>query len=238
MCGRATLTTPPEDLAEIFGLAEVPALAPRFNIAPTQPIAIVRATKPAEPPARRLELVHWGLVPHWAADARDAARHINARAETLFTKPAFRDAARDRRCLVVVDGFFEWKADPARRGKKEPFWIRRPDGKPFALAGVWDAWTSRAPGPPVALETCAVVTIAPTPAIARIHDRMPLVLEPDAYAAWLDPRATSREAIAHLLDAPVRTELVAVPVSTRVNDVKNDDPSCIAPAEQGTLFRP
>jgi putative SOS response-associated peptidase YedK len=229
MCGRATLTTPGEELAEAFGLSEVPALAPRFNLAPTQPMAVIRAGR-----TRRIELLRWGLVPFWANDTKDGARHINARGETLFDKPVFREAARARRCLVIVDGFYEWKGEASRK-HKQPFFVRRADGKPFALAGLWDRWLSRDPGPPQALETCAIVTVPPVSTIASLHDRMPLVLDPDQYDRWLDANVTKPEDLAEILKRAPRAELVVVPVSTRVNDVRNDDPSCIAPAEQATL---
>jgi putative SOS response-associated peptidase YedK len=228
MCGRATLTTPADELAEAFGLAETPSLTPRFNIAPTQPMAVVRGG-----PTRRLELLRWGLVPFWAKSPKEGAAHINARAETLFDKPAFREAARARRCLVLIDGFFEWK----KEGKeKTPFLIRRADRKPLALAGVWERWFSRDPGPPQQLETCAVVTVPPTSVVAALHDRMPLVLSPGDIDRWLDPRLQSRDALADLLERPPEVELVSVPVGRWVNDVRNDDPRCIEPEAPLRLF--
>ena len=137
MCGRATLSTPPEDLAALFDLDVVPPLLPHYNLAPTQSLAIIRVP-------RRLELLRWGLVPWWAEDPKIGAKLINTRADSVFEKPAFREAVRTRRCLVIVDGFYEWQARGkitpagASKGKKQPFYVRRRDGRPFALAGLWE----------------------------------------------------------------------------------------------------
>jgi putative SOS response-associated peptidase YedK len=224
MCGRATLSSPPDDLAEVFGLDEVPLLTPHYNLAPSQDIAIIR-TLPGRT-GRRIELLRWGLVPWWADDPKVGYKTINARSETVMSAPAFREPIRQRRCLVVVDGFYEWKREGRR---KQPFLIRRQDGKPFALAGLWDRWKPKgAPRDAPRLETCSVVTVDPQAEILPLHDRMPLILPEDEWSAWLDPELTDPQQIAPLLsrrDMP----LVLFPVSDVVNSPANDDPRCIEP---------
>lgn len=223
MCGRATLSAPPEDLRELFGLDEAPALAPRFNIAPTQPIAIVRATLP-----RRIELVRWGLIPPWAHDLREGAKLVNVRAETVAKR--FGDAFRSGRCLIAVDGFYEWQT---RGTIRQPYFVTRRDKKPFALAGLAGRWVSRESGE--SFESAAVVTVASQAPLDQIHDRMPLVLAASEHEQWLRGEAADAAA---LLPRPAASieELVFHPVSTRVNSPANDDAACIAPPEQGLLF--
>ncbi len=208
MCGRATLTLPPEDLAQLFALLEVPDLAPRYNIAPTQPIAVVRNLG-------HLELLRWGLVlPNVEAKG---ARGINVRVESVARAPSYRDSFRSRRCLVIVDGFYEWKGE----GKeKQPFLIRRQDQKAFALAGIWDRSVTE---DGEILETCAVITGPAQGVIRDLHDRMPLIVTNSGFVRWLDP---SREDIADLLK-PSAADLVAHPVSTLVNSPANDVPRCL-----------
>jgi putative SOS response-associated peptidase YedK len=211
MCGRTVLSTPPDDLREIFGLEEMPELTPRYNVAPSQPIAVVR-----EP--RRLELLRWGLA------SKPGTHHagINVRIETVARAPAYRASFQSRRCLIVVDGFFEWH----RQGKtSHPFLLRRPDGKPFALAGIWDR-SITADGEVV--DACAVITRPAEGPVAEIHDRMPLILVPEQYEAWLDRQ--QRDA-ARLL-VPGSMDLAAGRVSLFVNNPANDDRRCIAPPEE------
>ncbi|MGH7436082.1 MAG: SOS response-associated peptidase [Polyangiaceae bacterium] len=211
MCGRTTLSTSPADLRAAFGLEEMPELGPRYNVAPSQPIAVLR-----EP--RRLELLRWGLASKPGAHSAG----INVRIETVARAPAYRSSFQTRRCLIVVDGFFEWR----RQGKaSQPFLLRRPDGKPFALAGIWDRSVT-ADGEVV--EACAVITRAAEGPVAEIHDRMPLILVPEQYDAWLDRRSHD----ASRLLVPGAMELVAGRVSTVVNSPANDDPRCIAPPEE------
>lgn len=231
MCGRATLAAPPEDLAETFGLEHVPLLTPHYNIAPTQGMAVVRAVP--ETKARRMDLLRWGLIPWWAEDASIGSRFINARSETIVGSKAFGEPLRKRRCLVVVDGFYEWQ----KQGKtKQPFYVHRKDGKPFALAGVWERWRPKdAAKDAPRLETCTVITTTPTAQISRLHDRMPLILPPEAWDAWLDPDRTSDEAIAPLL-AHRDVELEMYPVSTMVGSPANDDPRLIERIPDTTLF--
>jgi len=203
-----------------FALGEMPDhLEPRYNIAPSQPVLVIPNRGP-----RRLRPARWGLVPHWAADPAIGHRLINARAETLATRPAFRDAVALRRCLIPADGFYEWQRAGGRR--TQPFYVRRRDGSPFAFAGLWDVW--RAPdGERIA--SCTIVTTDSNALLAPIHDRMPVILDEVAYDAWLDPRPRAAAALEGLLVPFAAAPLEAYPVSTLVNTPANDDPQCIAP---------
>lgn len=229
MCGRYQLT-PPADWEEAYDVAEPPEVVPRFNIAPTQPVIAVR---PRRTGGREAAWLRWGLVPSWADDPSLGARAINARAETLATRPAFRDAFRSRRCLIPATGFYEWR----RTGKvRQPYLIGL-GGTPFAFAGLWDRWSG--PGGPV--ESCTIVTTDANAQVAPLHDRMPVLLDRADYERWLDPAA--RPADLSSLLRPWRGELLVQPVSTRINDVENDDPDSARvvdppPPEptQGTLF--
>lgn len=228
MCGRAALTTSPEDLREIFGLDEKPDLTARYNVTPSQPMMVRREQGGAH--RRILEPLVWGLVPSWAEDRKMGQRLTLARLETVATAPAFREAVRHRRCLVVVDAFYEWKREG--KGASRPFVFRRPDARPFALAGLWEKWVSR---DGEVVESCAVLTQAARPPVLDVHDRMPLVLPPEAWDAWLDPARTDPASLLVPRDA----ELVPTEVSARVNDPRNDDPGCFAPPGppvQGSLF--
>lgn len=232
MCGRYSLTTPVEAMAGLFDFAERPNLAPRYNIAPTQEIAVVLRRDDG---ARGLRFMRWGLAPSWAKEIGGAPL-INARAETVADKPSFRTSFRSRRCLVPADGYFEWRTTAPG---KQPYRIVLKDGGVFAFAGLWDVWRSPEG---MAMESCAFLTLAPNPMLAAIHDRMPAILPPASFAAWLDPK-TEAAALAALL-APYPQELMrAYPVSKRVGQVANDDPGIIEevapaapPAPQGTLF--
>ena len=237
MCGRTALTTSPEDLREALGLDETPRIEPHYNVPPSQPLYVVRILR--DTPGKRLETLRWGLVPFWADDPKIGNRLALARTETALTAPAFRDAIRRHRCLVVVDGFYEWKHAAGSGGKKarppsQPFFLKRSDGKPFTLAGVWDRWI--APDGEV-VESCAILTQPARAPADAIHDRMPLVIEPAERDAWLDRTRSEPEAIAPML-APHSPDLVAYAVSTRVNDPRHDDPSCqqAEEAQQRDLF--
>ena len=228
MCGRFTLTAPPEQIGELFDLDEMPDLRPRFNASPGQEVATIRARPEA---GRRLELRHWGLVPRWAKDARIGSRLINARSETAAEKPAFRDAMRRRRCLVPADGFYEWAASGP--GPKQPHHIRRPDGGVFAIAGLYERWQA---ADETWLESCTLLTTAANAKLAPIHGRMPVILTPADWALWLDPAAEATEQLVRLL-VPAPNELLeARPVGLRVNRPEHDDRECLAPPEQGRLF--
>jgi putative SOS response-associated peptidase YedK len=220
MCGRYTLSTPGDLVAELVALEEAPQLTPRYNIAPTQEAPVVRL----EPDGRRrLDLLRWGLVPHWAADPGIGNRLINARAETVAAKPAFRDAFRRQRCLVVADGFYEWRPEG---GGKRPYHLRRLDRRPFALAGLWSRW-QRGEAPP--LETFTLLTCEPSEAVRPFHDRMPVILPVDRYAAWLAPESDPQELAALLV--PYAEPLEGVPVSTWVNAPAHEGPRCVEPHE-------
>jgi putative SOS response-associated peptidase YedK len=220
MCGRFTLATSGAQLATQFALAEAPQLAPRYNIAPTQSVAVVRSGGAG----RELVVLRWGLVPVWAKDPSIGARMINARAETAAEKPAFRTALRQRRCLIPADGFYEWQAAP---GGKQPFYFQMADGAPFALAGLWERW----PGTEgVLLETCTILTTEANDLLRPFHDRMPVIVAPTDYARWLDPALRDPEAVRDLLAPYDSSVMAAHPVSREVNRVANDGPHLIVPA--------
>ena len=230
MCGRYTLTNPdPARLRARFDLLESLELAerPRFNIAPTDPVLAVRRLGPG----RELGRLRWGLVPGRWADQKSGRPLINARAETLATQPAFAESFRERRCLIPADGFYEWLTD--ERGKR-PVWLSRPDAELFAFAGIW-AELPRREGEQV-LHSCAIVTCAPNRPISRIHDRMPVVLDSESEATWLEPDRSVDELAALLVPAP-DDALVGREVSDLVNDVREDRPALIeAREEQTALF--
>lgn len=221
MCGRFTLLTPAETLAEQFHLPDVPSLTPRYNVAPTQPVAAVRQS-PGNG-ERELALLRWGLIPSWAKDADIGARMINARSETVAQKPAFRAAFRQRRCLVLADGFYEWQR--LARGK-QPFYIRLRDGSPFAFAGLWEHWA----GPDGAVESCTLLTTEPNDLIRSLHNRMPVILAPEDYDLWLDPGVREVELLHPLLRPHPPEDMIAYPVGLWVNNPKNDGPQCIEPS--------
>jgi putative SOS response-associated peptidase YedK len=219
MCGRYSITTPIEGLRRLFKFKEpLPNLPPRYNVAPTQQVPIVR-TGPGDQHDRELAMVRWGLIPFWAKDASIGARMINARAEGIADKPAFRAALRSRRYLVPADGFYEWQATP---GRKLPWRITLKDGGPFAFAGLWERWDKAPDGIPV--ESCTIVTTSANQLLRPLHDRMPVILAPDDHAAWLGEDAV-RE-VGELLRPYPSEEMRTYRVSTVVNNVKNDGPEC------------
>ena len=225
MCGRYTLTTPPELIADLFKIEGVPTLSPRYNVAPTQEAAVVRVPKPGE--KRRLDLLRWGLVPAWAEDPSIGNRLINARAETVAEKPSFKRSLQKQRCLVVADGFYEWRKD----GKvKQPIWIHRTDGRPFAFAGLWASWRPKgAPREEPPLETFTILTTAPNELMKPIHDRMPVILSPEHFGVWLDPAVSDPERLTPLLVPAPESGFETREVSRGVNSPAHDAPDCIAP---------
>jgi putative SOS response-associated peptidase YedK len=225
MCGRYGLTRPELIDPEELGVPDLPPLEPRWNIAPSQAIAAVVRDRDA----REVAMLRWGLVPSWADDPKIGSRMANARADGIADKPAFRGAFRKRRCLVLADVFYEWQAPPSGRGRKQPFAVRRRDGRPFALAGIWDVWRPKDDAGAAPLRSCAIVTTEPNAVMTPIHERMPVVLDPRDYDAWLDP-ATAADAAAALLRGAPDDLLEAWPISLRVNDPGNDDPSVLEPA--------
>jgi putative SOS response-associated peptidase YedK len=230
MCGRFTLRTPTSALVEQFLLETAPELPPRFNIAPGQPVAVVR--QPAGAAGRSLTLLRWGLIPSWAKDPAIGNRMINARAESAAEKPAFRTAFRRRRCLIPADGYYEWRRTGDR---KQPYYFHMRDGRPFAFAGLWELWSGGEEGADSGpLETCAVLTTQANDLSRPIHDRMPVILPQAVYDVWLDPDETDRRRLQPLLAPYDSAPMVADRVSTLVNNPRNDDPRCIA--IQGELF--
>lgn len=224
MCGRFTLLEfePTRMLTQVFGIEVSSRLASRYNIAPTQPVAVLR-TSP-EGVGRELVMLHWGLIPRWAKDPSVGNRMINARVETVAEKPAYRDAFRRRRCLVPASGFYEWKKE-ARR--KQPYYICSRDGSPIAFAGLWERWEAEGSD---AIESCVILTTASNELLKPIHDRMPVILPPDTFALWLDPALQDPGAITGLLRRYPPEAMVAFPVRTLVNNPAVDDPRCIEPA--------
>ena len=236
MCGRFSITTPPEAMRQLFGWLDEPGFPPRYNIAPSQPVPIVIREQDGQGGSRRrFLLVRWGLVPSWAKEMPQSIL-INARAETIAEKPSFRGAFRHHRALMPADGFYEWKAQGS--GPKQPFFIRRRDRKPFAMAAVWDTWM---PSGGSELDSCAVVTTEANATLMPVHHRMPVILDEKDWDLWLDPGATEKELLALLRPAPDDL-MEAIPVSTRINRVANDDPSlqerALAEAEPERAPRP
>jgi putative SOS response-associated peptidase YedK len=254
MCGRYAASAHPDDLVEEFevdpayaaGRGEsAPAIEPRFNTAPTDlaPVVLARRPRgePEAPPVRQLRVLRWGLVPSWSKDPSGGARMINARVESLFDKPAFRRTALARRCLVPADGWYEWQASPTavdRKGKprKQPFFVHRSDlpaGQSLAFAGLYEFWKDdrvAADDPAAWLVTYTILTTAAEPGLDRLHDRMPVVLDPDRWAAWLDPAVDDEPTVRELLASPGPGRFVAYPVTTLVNTVRNDGPELLTPA--------
>lgn len=223
MCGRYTLKAPSESLAEMLpGLEITDEISPRYNIAPTQEVAVVPNNG-----ENRMEYFRWGLIPSWAKDPKIGNRMINARSETLAEKPSFRTAYKRRRCLVLADGYYEWRREE-ERGPKTPYYIRMESEKPFAFAGLWESW--RQAGEDASLQSCTIITCPPNEKLERIHDRMPVILEEEEYDLWLNPEEQAPAELNHLLKPYPAEEMTAYPVSRLVNQPKNDSPECILPA--------
>ncbi|MBN2497206.1 MAG: SOS response-associated peptidase [Deltaproteobacteria bacterium] len=218
MCGRFAIISPADELREAFALLEAGPYEPRYNAAPTQLLPVIPNRG-----ERRLELFRWGLIPHWSRDPGIGAKLINARAETLTEKPSFRQAFARQRCLVPANGFYEWK----RSGRtKQPYFIRTRAKAPFAFAGLWDCWRGPDTGP---LCSFTIVTCAPGPELAQIHDRMPVILPPEAYATWLAAGPQPADELQALLVPFAGEELEVFPVSTAVNSPRSEGPELIRP---------
>ncbi|MHC4294651.1 MAG: SOS response-associated peptidase [Planctomycetota bacterium] len=221
MCGRFALKTPTASLREVMHFDNTPRCDRRYNIAPSQQILIVRNDQ-----GRRIaEMMHWGLIPSWAKDPEIGNRMINARAESLAEKPAFRDSFRRRRCLIPADGFYEWQA--RKDARKQPYFIRTINGEVMALAGIWDSWRSPAGEE---IRSCAIVTVDAVSVVADIHKRMPAIIHPSSYDLWLDP-AAAPDQLQELLRPPENIDLQSYPVDRKVNAPETDSPDCIAPIE-------
>lgn len=228
MCGRFTLRTPAAALVEQFGLplfenAENP-LPPRYNIAPTQLVLAVRNA--ADSGRREAVMLRWGLIPSWSKDPAIGNRMINARAETVAEKPSFRRAFRSRRCLIPADGYYEWQKTGSA---KQPYFFHRPGDLPFAFAGLWETWTDKSTTGGEPIGSFTIITIEPNDMAAEIHNRMPAILDPAAYALWLDAEAQDVDRLQGLLKPVDEDFLTADPVSTFVNKPTNDGPACIEP---------
>jgi putative SOS response-associated peptidase YedK len=222
VCGRATSTTPPGELARLFDVAEVRVdepLPPRYNVAPTDPMYAVATRRSSG--VRQLGLFRWGLVPSWAPDVSVGARMINARAETVEVKAAYRDALVRRRCIIPIDSFYEWH-------QRRPVAIALRDRRPMALAGLWDVWRDPAdPAGDSLVRSCVIITSAANSLLAPIHDRMPVVLDPAVWDAWLDPANNDVTGLRRWLVPAPADRFEMWPVSTRVNSVANDGPELL-----------
>jgi putative SOS response-associated peptidase YedK len=221
MCGRYTQSKSAEMIAKAFQIDNVSDIKPRYNIAPTQ--SVLTVLQPSASANRQGKMLHWGLIPSWAKDRKMGSKLINARAETVAEKPAFRSAFRKRRCLVVADGFYEWQQQENKK-QKQPFYFRLSDGEPFAFAGLWEHWQD-ATGEEI--ESCTVLTTEANDLMRPIHNRMPVILEPKNYDLWLDSEATKLELLQPLLHPYPTEEMTAYPVSTVVNKPVNDSAECI-----------
>lgn len=221
MCGRFTLRTPAGVIVAQFGLRELAALAARYNISPTQDVLAIR---PDDTQAWQPVWLRWGLIPAWAKDEKIGAQLINARSETIAEKPSFRSAFKQRRCLIVADGFYEWQ----KIGRaKAPFHIRRRDGAPFAFAGLWERWR----GGDAPLETCTIITTAANELLRPLHERMPVILAPREYGVWLAQSAGPEELKA-LLATSDSSELEVVPANPVVNNARHEGADCLDPPPQ------
>ena len=235
MCGRYRLSRRKQLVEEHFDtISDEPDWTPRYNIAPTQPVPAIRQN-PKEP-RREMSLMRWGLIPSWAKDPSIAALMINARSETAATKPAFRDPLTNRRCLIPADGFYEW----LRMGKaKQPYCFEVNEGALFAFAGLWDRWKDPSGQ---WIKSCSILTTTPNAVTSSVHDRMPVILDPDCYDLWLDPGMQNMRVVFDMLKPYDARMMRSYPVSSRVNSVANDDAECSTPTEitpsqtQTTLF--
>jgi putative SOS response-associated peptidase YedK len=233
MCGRYRLSRRKQIIEAHFSSASGEEdWNPRYNIAPTQLVPVIRQNP--KQPIRELSLLRWGLIPNWMKDSSGAAMMINARSETAGTKPAFRDALKSRRCLIPADGFYEWQ----RVGKtKQPYCFEVGNAQMFAFAGIWDRWKDPSG---TWVKTCSILTTTPNVVTSAVHDRMPVILDPDSYDLWLDPGVQDASWACELLK-PYDAQLMrCYPISTRINHVANDDEECSTPLElpqaQARLF--
>jgi putative SOS response-associated peptidase YedK len=221
MCGRIVRTASRETVAELFQVPDPPTLFPLYNIAPTQPVLAVREA--ATGTGRELVTLRWGLIPHWSSDPKIGNRLINARAETAAEKPAFRSAFRKRRCLIPADAYYEWQK---LEKTKQPYVFRMKDGRTFALAGLWERWS---PPDGEAVESFTILTTEANEVARPVHDRMPVIVDPAEFGLWLDPAGELKQAQALLWPYPAR-EMESYPVSTFVNNPRNEGPRCVEAA--------
>jgi putative SOS response-associated peptidase YedK len=249
MCGRFVSASPPDELARYFDVDQVAeqVLEPSFNVAPTSDVYVIVETGGV----RRLDTFHWGLIPFWAKDRKVGQKMINARAETLADKSAYRRAFQKRRCIIPADGFFEWKKVPGQKAK-QPMYIHRNDGEPMAFAGLWEVWRPGSPAESGAgdagtpddestwVHSCTIITGDPNEVVSPIHDRMPVQLPPSAWDTWLSREVEDTELLGKLLVPAPAALLAAHPVSLRVNDVRQNDSALVDPFDpdggQATLL--
>jgi len=225
MCGRFLLVSSPEEVAKIFRVVDpLVNTRPRYNIAPMQDVLAIIREEPMK--SRVFANLRWGLVPHWAKDSSGGAKLINARGETIADKPSFRDAYRNRRCVIPADGFYEW----SREGARIPFAVARKDREMMPFAGLWERWTDRASGETI--RTCTIVTTTANEICAPIHDRMPVILALDDVGRWLGDEPADPDALAALLRPYPANEMVVFEIDKRVGNVRNDDPSLIEPVRK------
>ena len=219
MCGRFSQTATPAMIAQQFDVAVPSLFAPRYNIAPSQPVAAIRIEP--DTATRQLVLLRWGLIPSWAKDPKIGHQCINAKAETVAEKPSFRAAFKKRRCLVIATGFYEWQVQGRA---KQPMWIGLQSKRPFAFAGLWEQWQ---PPEGEAIESCTILTTVPNELLRSIHNRMPVILSPASYDQWLDLTVQQAEPLTTLLRPYPSEELLAYPVSTLVSNPRHDVPDCL-----------
>jgi putative SOS response-associated peptidase YedK len=224
MCGRFVGFRKLEELKQYFPIDQSNCEATaNYNVAPTQEILAIACLDGANV----LDKYHWGLVPFWAKDINIGYKMINARSETVASKPSFREAFKKRRCLILADGFYEWKG---RKGQKQPVFITTPDGSPFAFAGLWEIWHDKQ-NQDTTYRSCTIITRDAAGAVRELHHRMPVIIHPDAYVPWLDPDNRDPDALGSILQTNSLTDLVFHPVDKQVNSVRNNDPSNIKPVQ-------
>lgn len=222
MCGRFARISSVDTFAALFSAPPAPALAPAYNVAPTHDLLLARN---AADGGRELVTLHWGLVPHWSKGPDPKYSMINARADSVATKPAYRDAFKRRRCLIAADGFYEWQRTSRN---KQPYFVRLRGGQPFAFAGLWDHWEAEGQAP---IDSCTIITCDANALVAPIHERMPVILPPRLYAAWLDPQQSTPWKLSALLKPYPDTLMEAYPVGLAVNNPRNDSAALIQPVE-------
>ncbi|MFZ0256602.1 MAG: SOS response-associated peptidase [Gammaproteobacteria bacterium] len=218
MCGRYARFTPADIYARLFDAEATVALAPRYNIAPSQPVLAARNRPDG---TREMVALQWGLIPFWAKDPKTGYSTINARAETVASKPAFRQPFRQRRCLIAADGFYEWQRTD---GRKQPFYIRLRDGEPFAFAGLWEHWQRESE----IIESCTIIVTQANSLVAAIHDRMPVILSKADYDTWLNPQLQDPSTLSPLLRPYPADSVVASPIGLAVNNPRNEGPKLLS----------
>ena len=224
MCGRVSEHNKPDDIAKHFGLRleDIPPAKPRYNVAPSQDLLTIRSNP--ETHDREPVLLHWGLIPSWAKDSKIGYKMINARAETVDTKPAYRSAFKTRRCLLAVSGFYEWQRTDAKR--KQPYHIKMKDGRVFSFGGLWERWEGK---DGKVIESCTIITTTANTLMEPIHNRMPVIIQPKDYETWLDPKFNKPDDLREYLKPYAPHEMEAYPVSLLVNNPRNDSPECVKP---------